>query len=237
MSNPYDNGMNSTKPDWTRVRHVLLDMDGTLLDLAFDNFIWRQLIPERYAARRGLDLEQARAELDPHFMAVAHTLPWYDTDHWSRVTGLDVAALHREFQHRITILDGSLVFLDAARASGRKLWITTNAHPDSWRPKLEQTGIAPYFEHIVSSHDMQAPKEDERYWQRLRERHAFDPAHALFADDSRPVLESARRFGIAQIVAMNHPDTTQPPRHFEDFYSVARLDELLPLPRFRSDKR
>ncbi|MGQ0697938.1 MAG: GMP/IMP nucleotidase [Panacagrimonas sp.] len=216
------------RPDWQRVRHVLLDMDGTLLDLAFDNFIWRECVPQRYAEARGLALEAARAELDPQFMAVAHTLPWYDTNYWSRITGVDVAALHREFQHRVTVLDGSLQFLDAVRASGRPMWLVTNAHPDSWKPKLEQTGIAHYFEHIVSSWDMQAPKEDVRYWQRLQARHAFDPQAALFADDSLPVLQAARAFGLGQIVAMCHPDTSQPRRTFEDFFSVARVNELLP---------
>lgn len=221
--------MSDQRPDWKRVRHVLLDMDGTLLDLAFDNFIWREAVPTRYAEARGLSLDAARRELEPQFMAVAHTLPWYDTDHWSRVTGLDVGALHREFQNRVTLLDGSLTFLDAVRASGRPIWLATNAHPDSWKPKLAQTGLAPYFEHIVSSYDMQAPKEDARYWERLRARYPFDPAHAFFADDSPPVLAAARAFGIGQIVAMHHPDTTQPPRRFDAYYSAARLSELLPL--------
>lgn len=217
------------RPDWTRVRHVLLDMDGTLLDLAFDNFFWREALPTRYAAARGLSLDAARRELEPQFRAVAHTLPWYDTDHWSRVTGVDVAGLHRELRHRVSVLDGSLAFLDAVRASGRPIWLATNAHPDSWKPKLEQTGLAHYFEHIVSSHDVQAPKEDARYWERLRARHPFDPAAAFFADDSLPVLAAARAFGIGQIVAMHHPDTTQPPKSFEAYFSAARLSELLPL--------
>jgi putative hydrolase of the HAD superfamily len=215
--------------DWARIRHVLLDMDGTMLDLAFDNFFWRQLVPSRYAEARGLSLEQAQAELTPQFMAVAHTLPWYDTDYWSHVTGLDLCALHWEFKHRASLLDGTVEFLDAVRASGRTLWIATNAHPDSWKPKMAQTGIAHYFAHIVSSNDLQAPKEDPRFWQRLQAQHPFDPAQALFCDDSRPVLEAARDFGIGQIVAMTHPDTTQPGREFPDFLSVPRLNRLLPL--------
>lgn len=221
--------MTATKPDWKRVHHVLLDMDGTLLDLSFDNFIWREAVPMRYAAARGLSLEAARRELEPRFMAVAHTLPWYDTTYWSEVTGVDIAALHREFQHRVRVLDGTLAFLDAVRASGRPMWLATNAHPDSWKPKLDQTGLAPYFEHIISSWDMQAPKEDEQYWRRLRARHAFDPERAFFADDSLPVLDAARAFGIGQIVAMHHPDTTQPPKQFDAYFSAARLNELLPL--------
>ena len=222
--------MSLATPDWSRVDLVLLDMDGTMLDLAFDNFIWREAVPTRYGAARGLTADEARRELEPHFMSVAHTLPWYDTDHWTRLTGVDVAALHHEFRERISILDGTLPFLDAMRAAGRTMWVATNAHPDSWKPKLAQTGLAHYFEHIVSSHDMQAPKEDALFWQRLRERHPFDPARSLFADDSLPVLNSARAFGIGQLVAMHHPDTTQPRRMFDEYFSVGRLGELLPLP-------
>lgn len=222
--------MSTNPPDWTQVRLVLLDMDGTLLDLAFDNFIWREAVPTRYAARRGISLDEARRELEPQFMAVAHTLPWYDTDYWSEVTGVDVAALHDEYRDRIRILDGTVAFLDAMRASGRPMWLTTNAHPDSWKPKLAHTGLAHYFQQIVSSYDLKAPKEDARFWITLRELHPFDPAQTLFCDDSLPVLNSARAFGIGHIVAMHHPDTSAPRKTFEQFYSVARLNELLPVP-------
>ena len=34
--------------DWTQVDQVLLDMDGTLLDLAFDNNFWGQRIHGRF---------------------------------------------------------------------------------------------------------------------------------------------------------------------------------------------
>jgi len=222
--------MSLDPPDWSRVDTVLLDMDGTLLDLAFDNYVWRVAVPTRYAAARGVTLEEARRELEPRFMAVAHTLPWYDLDYWSEITGVDVAALHLEYRDRIRILDGSVAFLDAVRASGRPIWLATNAHTDSWKPKLAHTGLAHYFEHIVSSDVVGAPKEDARFWLSLREQHPFDPVRALFADDSLPVLNSARAFGIGQIVAMHHPDTTAPRKIFGDYFSVARLNELLPIP-------
>ncbi|MDH3916294.1 MAG: haloacid dehalogenase, partial [Chromatiales bacterium] len=41
--------MPETAPyDWSTVDTVLLDMDGTLLDLRFDNYFWQELVPSRY---------------------------------------------------------------------------------------------------------------------------------------------------------------------------------------------
>ena len=40
---------------WPSVEHVLLDMDGTVLDLAFDNYFWGEVVPARYAERKGIN--------------------------------------------------------------------------------------------------------------------------------------------------------------------------------------
>lgn len=221
--------MVEAKPAWHRIRHVLLDMDGTILDLGFDAFFWHELVPQRYAQARDLTLADAHAELGPKFRAIEHTLPWYCMDHWSAVTGLDLAALKHEVRHRVSLLQGALDFLHAVRASGRELWLVTNAHPHSWRPKLEQTGLQPLFDRIVSSHDHGAPKEDARFWQALQALHPFDPAAALFADDSLPVLAAARAHGIAELVAIRQPDSQRPLRSIDGFPAVDGLASLLPL--------
>ena len=66
--------------DWTEVDHVLLDMDGTLLDLAFDNDFWGQRIHEKYASIHDISIEQTVAKFEPLFKSVAGTLSWYSTD-------------------------------------------------------------------------------------------------------------------------------------------------------------
>lgn len=213
---------------WEQVDHVILDMDGTILDLSYDNYFWRELVPQRYAEINGLTLEQARAKLTPRFIEVQHTLPWYCTDYWSDVTGINMAALKREIRDRIGPLEGAIDFLHAVRSSGRALWLATNAHYDSWSLKLEHTGLTPLFDVIVSSHQFGAPKEDAQFWQRFRERHPFNPARALFVDDSMPVLEAARAFGIGQVVAISHPDTSLPPRLIENFPATPRLAAIAP---------
>jgi len=214
--------------NWDQVDWVILDMDGTILDLSYDNYFWRELVPERYAQINGISLEQARATLTPKFIEVQHTLPWYCTDYWSDITGINMADLKREIRHKIGPLEGAVDFLHAVRASGRQLWLATNAHRDSWSLKLEHTGLTPLFDLIVSSHQFGAPKEDQNFWQRFVAQHPFDPKRALFVDDSLPVLQAAHEFGVGQVVAISHPDTSQPPRTIEGFLATPRLGALLP---------
>jgi putative hydrolase of the HAD superfamily len=38
---------------WHAIDTVLLDMDGTLLDLHFDNHFWLEHLPQRYAELHG----------------------------------------------------------------------------------------------------------------------------------------------------------------------------------------
>lgn len=217
--------------DWDAVELVMLDMDGTVLDLAYDNYFWAELLPQRYAEHHAISLQQARAQLAPTFIAERGHLNWYCLDFWSARTGLDVAALKAEVRERIAPLPGSVEFIDAVRASGRRLWLVTNAHAGSWRLKMEQTGLGDRFDAIVSSHDFDAPKERLLFWRNFEHRHPFDASRVLFVDDSLSVLTAARAHGIGQVVAVRHPDSKQPPHAVKDFPSVARLAALQPVPR------
>jgi putative hydrolase of the HAD superfamily len=212
--------------DWSRVDWVLLDMDGTLLDLSYDNYFWQELVPRRYAQARGLSLDHARDVLAPRFAEVRHTLPWYCTRYWSDLTGLDMAAMKHEVRHRIGVLPGVERFLHAANTTGRRVWLATNAHADSWQLKLDCTGIGGHFERVICSHDFGHPKEDLRFWEALHERQPFDPARTLFVDDSMPVLSAAQAFGIAQVIGIRKPDSQMPERPLPAFASVRTLADL-----------
>jgi 5'-nucleotidase len=212
---------------WRQVDTVLLDLDGTLLDLAFDSHFWRQRVPEAWAQQRAISIEQARAELQPRFAAREGTLDWYCVEYWSRELELDIGALKQREAHRIGWLPGARDFLKRVRVLGKRLVLITNAHPIALAIKDARTEVISYFDADFSSHRFGAPKEHARFWQELAKVEDFDPARSLFADDSLNVLRAARAAGIGLIFAVRKPDSSCAARAHQEFPGVDAVAELL----------
>jgi 5'-nucleotidase len=215
-----------SRPDWSAIDTVLLDLDGTLLDLAFDTGFWRHTIPAAWAQAQGVTLEQAREQLVPRFLAREGTLDWYSVTFWSQELGLDVAALKRAAMHGVRWLDGVPEFLDTLRRNGKRLVLLTNAHPASLAIKDERTGVSAYLDAVFSSHSFDWPKEDARFWESVRRSEPFDPGRTLFVDDSPAVLAAARAAGIRWVIGLRHPDSEGTVRDHGPWPAVDRLTDL-----------
>jgi putative hydrolase of the HAD superfamily len=214
-------------PDWSRIDVVCLDMDGTVLDLHFDNLFWLDVLPRRWGEARGLDYDAAMAELKPRFDAKRGTLDWYCVDHWSDELGLDIPALKQELRAEIRYLDGAAEFLDLLRGTGKRLLLTTNAHPISLGVKDAHTRLSRHFDELVSSHEFGCPKESPEFWRRLHRSHDVDVRRTLFVDDSAAVLHAALAAGVAWIYQVLQPDSTRPPHAaLEDVPGILRLADL-----------
>lgn len=213
--------------DWAGIDSVLLDMDGTLLDLHFDNHFWLEHLPQRYAEHHGIDREQADAELLPLFRDNAGQLNWYCLDFWSRELKLSIRDLKREVAHLIALRPDADTFLAALRGAGKRVALITNAHRDSLSLKLERVELAPWFDRLISSHDYGFPKEDQQFWQALRADFGFEPARSLFIDDSLPILRSARAFGVAHLLAVRQPDSRQGAKDTAEFAAVEDYRTLI----------
>ena len=215
--------------NWAHIDSVLLDLDGTLLDLHYDNYFWREFIPARYAQNRSLSLTDAKAKLLPRMLELQGTLEWYCVDFWSRELDLDILALKTELRHLIKLRPGARSFLSYLQTRPQRVILATNAHLKSVELKFQQTGLAPLFDRVITSHELGHPKEEQAFWRKLQLLEAFDPRRTLFIDDNLPVLEAAACYGIGHLLAVSRPDLTQPSRTLPGgLTGLDHFDDLLP---------
>jgi len=215
------------KPDWAHIDTVLLDLDGTLLDLAYDNHFWLEIVPAAYAAARMTTLEAARTEIAPLFRACEGTLPWYCIDHWSRELDLDIEALKRANTQRIAWLPGAKDFLLRMRRAGKRVVLLTNSHPRVLQIKNENTGVLDYFDAAFTSHEFGAPKESAHFWKAVRAVEPFDAERSLFADDSPSVLRAAQNAGIRWVYGVRRPDSVETVRDHVDVPAIDAVSQLV----------
>lgn len=213
---------------WPDIDSVFLDMDGTLLDLNFDNHFWQEHVPLRYAERLGGDVQRAKDELFPRFRRAEGTMDWYCIDYWSRELDLDIALLKQEVAHLIAVHPHVREFLIALRRRGKRIALVTNAHHKSLALKMERTQLHDHFDCVICAHDFGRPKENPDFWQELSLREPFTPSRTLLIDDSLPVLRSARTHGIAHLCAIRQPDTRGPLRDIREFPAIAGFHEIMP---------
>lgn len=213
--------------DWDAVDTVLLDMDGALIDLHFEFVLWNELLPERFAAVNGLSLKTATAQL---YENLPDGLLLYSIPNWSRITGLDVAALHHVLIPLLRYLPNVRQFLATLQLQEFRTVIVTNAHSCSFILKNEVLGLSQKVNAWHSSEHIGLPKEDPEFWPRLARIEPFDPARTLFIDDNQKVLDSAKTAGIAHLLTIAQPDMTRPIRSqlkypaIQDYRTLLRRD-------------
>lgn len=213
--------------DWNQIDTVLLDMDGTLLDLHFDNFFWLEHLPKRYAEIHKVDFATATQRLNENISQYEGTLQWYCLEFWSRQLDVDIRSLKAEIKHKIQIRPHVKTFLTRLRQQHKKCLLVTNAHPQSLSLKLEVTEIDKDLDIIISSHEFNQPKEAQEFWHALQAREHFDPARTLFIDDTARILQSAKTFGIQHLIGIHQPDS-QIARKMDAFPAIHHFDEIMP---------
>lgn len=207
---------------------AMFDMDGTLLDLAFDDFIWNHCLPERHAQVHQCSLEQSQQTLFQFYQQHKHTLSWYSSAYWTAKVGVDVLQLQYEHREKIAARAGCHQLLERLKAKGYRCWLLTNADQAGLQLKLENVELSPYFELMISSEELGHAKEDVGFWQKLQQLHPFDPAKAVFIDDTVAVLKGAEAFGISKLVSILQPSSSKPSRNVNElpYPALNHLTEL-----------
>lgn len=209
--------------DWHNINTVLLDMDGTLLDLHFDSHFWIEHLPNVVAEHRGIDLAQAVESLQPLFENHARTLNWYCVHFWSEQVGFDIMPHKHAVSDRIAYRHTAEAFLRQCNKHSQDVRMVTNSHREVLNLKIGITQIDQYFLQMLCSHELGHPKEDDAFWQRLHAHTPFDPDKTLLVDDNEDVLEAAERFGIKHLYSIAQPDSSRPRQSTSRFPMIERF--------------
>ena len=213
---------------WAEIDTVLQDIDGTLLDLHFDNHFWLTLVPQTLSKQRGISTAQAAELVTQAYQRVEGTLNWYCLDYWANELQLDIMGLHRTIANKIKLRRDTIPFLEALAKAGKQRILLTNAHPLSLALKLEHTELGDHLDILLSSHQFGVPKESPKFWQQVFSEYQLTPKRCLFVDDNEVILQAAKDAGVGYLLGVNNPDSQQPHKQFRYFDATADYLELLP---------
>ena len=218
---------NLRKINWIDIDNILLDMDGTILDLSFDDYIWSKKVPENLARIRNLELNEARSILRQKMTAVKSTLNWYSFDYWENKLNIDIDSIEEKFKHRIKFTEDASLFLKSKLVKARQTILVTNADRKGLNRKLNATGIEKYFQNIVCSHDLNYAKEEGLFWQKLRTKYNLNFSRTLLIDDNLQILKTAQNSGIKYLRGISKPNSEALPTELCCYLLINNFRELL----------
>ena len=213
---------------WNDIDTIMFDMDGTLLDLHFDNYFWLTLVPQIYSQTHDIDEQEAFELVMRKNHEVRGTLDWYCLDYWEEELQLDIKGLKAGIKHKICIRPHVEALLEELHLHNKRVLLITNAHPASLAIKMEHTGIGSYFHERISSHSLKLAKEHHGFWETLKQLEPYDPERTILFDDSLPVLRQAQREGIRYLFAIRQPDSQRPELEAQEFPQVEDFSHILP---------
>jgi len=213
--------------DWSGIQTVLLDMDGTLLDLYFDNYFWQNYLPRYWGKQQDMDETEALQLLKDWYRQEAGSLSWYCLDFWTQRLGIDVLALKADVEHLITWRPGAEQFLEHVMSMDCDVYMVTNAHQKLIQMKIEKTGIDRYFDKIISAHDVGYAKENLAFWKKLEQLIPYEKHSTLLIDDNLEVLQTAQNYGLDKVLTIVKPDSRQPDRNIQAFHALESFSEII----------
>ncbi|MAZ79474.1 MAG: haloacid dehalogenase [Gammaproteobacteria bacterium] len=208
---------------WDSIETFFLDMDGTLLDLSYDNYFWHQHIPKIYAEINNMSFEKAKKEFEEMYKKKQDTIDWYCLNYWSDRLKINLHDELLKTKHKIRIFPGVIDFLMKIRKRNIKIILLTNCPRDMLNVKLNETKLWGYFDQIISSEDYGFAKETNEFWNYLEKVLNYDKKTTIFIDDNQKVLDFAYVNGIKNIISINFPDSENKKQVIKHYKSIDNI--------------
>jgi putative hydrolase of the HAD superfamily len=156
------------KPKMPKV--ISFDMDGTLVDPGFTDWVWLHGIPTLYAEKAEIPFEEAKAFVVKEYLKVGEgEIEWYDIKYWFQFFQLEQSwkVLMERYVDKINIYPNVNHILE--RLKDRfQLVLTSNAGREFIDVEMEATGLGRYFDRIFSAtSDFGEVKKTVGFYQRI----------------------------------------------------------------------
>jgi HAD superfamily hydrolase (TIGR01493 family) len=165
---------------------ISFDMDGTLVESGYTDWVWNQGIPELYAAKAGFSFDDAKAFVEREYRKVGEAaVEWYDITYWFRFFQLERSwrALMERYVDKINVYPDVHHLLDRLRGKFRMI-LTSNASREFIDVEMGATGLDRYFDQIFSAtSDFREVKKTPRFYRRICEMLKVSPADLVHVGD------------------------------------------------------
>ena len=167
-------------------KFISFDMDGTLIDPEFTDWVWSHGIPKLYAQKSGIPFEEAKAFVEVEYRKVGEgVVEWYDIKYWFRFFQLEMhwQVLMERYIDKINVYSDVNHILE--RLKGKfSLILTSNAGREFIDIEMEATGLGRYFDRIFSAtSDFGDVKKTARFYHRICEILGTNPHEIVHVGD------------------------------------------------------
>jgi HAD superfamily hydrolase (TIGR01493 family) len=167
-------------------KFISFDMDGTLIDPEFTDWVWGQGIPSLYAGKVGLPFEAAKAFVVKEYEKVGEgAVEWYDIKYWFHLFQLERSwkELMKQFVDKIKVYPDVNHILDRFKERF-PLILTSNAGREFIEIEMEATGLGQYFDRIFSAtSDFRVVKKTTEFYQQVCRILNVDPQEIVHVGD------------------------------------------------------
>lgn len=165
---------------------ISFDLDGTLVSAKYGDMVWNHGIPEEYAKKYSISLEEAREKVINEYKTMGdYHILWYDITYWLNRFGLsiDVDQLLDRYKSYIVVADKAKEVLETLRKR-YILIVASNAARIFVEKELEYTGLTPFFQNIISAtSDFGIVKKGEDFYKKVCMEMDVEPKEVIHIGD------------------------------------------------------
>ncbi|MBE8215783.1 MAG: HAD hydrolase-like protein [Endozoicomonadaceae bacterium] len=206
---------------------IFFDLDGTLIDLYFEDQFWMKKLPQYYAQKNNISFNAAQAFIQVKMTRLAGSLNWYCIDYWNHYLNCNILEAATDLLSLLVFRPQAKNLLLYLKKMKYQTAIITNAHPNNFNLKDHYLHLTPYVDWVVSSHQLGFPKEQPVFWKQLNALYPFNSNTTLFIDDTLTVLRSAKQHGIQHLRWIPNPSSQRAMQKNTEFIPLSTFNSLL----------